>query len=187
MSKDKRSFFERLTGAVRMDEDAPEETRRLSTDGNGRGAVEHAKSLARANGKNGNPLRQSADGGRGESLSQWIDEDTDKEAELTVDVYQTPDMIVVKSMIAGVRPEDLDVSITRDSVTVRGKREEERVAEDNDYFTRELYWGSFSRTVALPEEIDVDAAEAIEKHGLLILKLPKLDKKRQSKLKVRTA
>ena len=126
-------------------------------------------------------------GARGESLSQWIDEDTDKEAELTVDVYQTPDMIVVKSMIAGVRPEDLDVSITRDSVTVRGKREEERVAEDGDYFTRELYWGSFSRTVTLPEEIDVDAAEAIEKHGLLILKMPKLDKKRQSKLKVRTA
>ena len=179
MSKEKRSFFERLTGAVRMDEEAPEEPRRMSTEGNGRGAVEHAKSLVRGNGKNG--------GARGESLSQWIDEDTDKEAELTVDVYQTPDMIVVKSMIAGVRPEDLDVSITRDSVTVRGKREEERVAEDGDYFTRELYWGSFSRTVTLPVEIDVDAAEAIEKHGLLILKMPKLDKKRQSKLKVRTA
>ena len=163
-----------------MDEDAPEEPRKMSADGNGRGAGERGKALTRGNGKNGGT-------GRGESLAQWIDEDTDKEAELTVDVYQTPDTIVVKSMIAGVRPEDLDVSITRDSVTVRGKREEERVAEDGDYFTRELYWGSFSRTVTLPEEIDVDAAEAIEKHGLLILKLPKLDKKRQSKLKVRTA
>lgn len=163
-----------------MDEDAAEEPRsRLSLDGNGRGAVEHAKTLTRSNGKNVN--------GREESLSQWIDEDTDKEAELTVDVYQTPDMIVVKSMIAGVLPEDLDVSITRDTVTVRGKREEERIAEGADYFTRELYWGSFARTVTLPEEIDVDEAEAIEKHGLLILKLPKLDKKRQSKLKVRTA
>ena len=55
MSKEKRSFFERLTGAVRMDEETPEEPRRPSTDGNGRGAVEHAKSLTRANSKNGAP------------------------------------------------------------------------------------------------------------------------------------
>ena len=71
-------------------------------------------------------------------------------------------------------------------MTISGKREEERVARDEDYFHRELYWGSFSRTIQLAEEIDVDEAEAVEKHGLLILKLPKLDKKRQSKLKVRT-
>ncbi len=114
------------------------------------------------------------------------EEEVEKDAELTVDVYQTPEMIVIKSMIAGVRPDDLDVSITRDRVTISGKREEEKVANDDDYFTRELYWGSFSRIVELPEEIDVDEAEAVEKHGLLILKLPKLDKKRQSKLKVRT-
>ena len=119
-------------------------------------------------------------------IASWIDEDTDKDGELTVDVYQTPDMIVVKSMIAGVRPEDLDVSITRDMVTIRGKREEERIAKEEDYFARELYWGSFSRTISLPEEIDVDEAEAVEKHGLLILKLPKFNKKRQSKLKVKT-
>ena len=109
-----------------------------------------------------------------------------KDGELTVDVYQTPEMIVVKSMIAGVRPEDLEVSITRDLVTIRGKREEERIANEEDYFARELYWGSFSRTIALPEEIDVDESEAVEKHGLLILKLPKLDKKKQSRLKVKT-
>ncbi|MEN9912739.1 MAG: hypothetical protein RLY66_147 [Candidatus Parcubacteria bacterium] len=123
---------------------------------------------------------------KGSDDSSWIEEETDKDAELTVDVYQTSDMIVVKAMIAGVRPEDLDVSITRDQVTVRGTREEERVANDDDFFFRELYWGSFSRTIELPEEIDVDEAEAVEKHGLLILKLPKLDKKRHSKLKVKT-
>lgn len=132
------------------------------------------------NGKDNRPSNEEKE------LSSWIDEDTEKDAELTVDVHQTPEMIVIKSMIAGVRPEDLDVSITRDSVTIRGKREEERTDESDDYLMRELYWGSFSRTVSLPEEIDVDAAEAVEKHGLLILKLPKLDKKRQSKLKVRT-
>ena len=95
-------------------------------------------------------------------------------------------MIVVKSMIAGVRPEDLDISITRDMIVINGKREEERSVKEEDYFARELYWGSFTRTIQLPEEIDVDEAEAVEKHGLLILKLPKLDKKKQSKLKVKT-
>lgn len=168
MSKDKRSFFERLTGAVRMDESAEAEPA-------ARGAAGDRRVLP----KNG----KKAEGGE---HSSWIDEETEKDAELTVDVYQTPDMVVVKSMIAGVRPEDLDVSITRESVTIRGKREEERVSETDDYLVRELYWGSFSRTIALPEEIDVDEAEAVEKHGLLILKLPRLDKRRQSKLKVKT-
>ena len=156
MAKEKKSFFERLTGTVRMD-DARKE-------------LDEEKK----------PLKVG---------SSWMDEEAEeeeKDGELTVDVYQTADTIVIKAMIAGVRPEDLDISITRDLVTVRGSREEERVARDDDYFMRELYWGTFSRTITLPEEIDVDEAEAVEKHGLLILKLPKLDKKRQSKLKVKT-
>ena len=157
MAKDNRSFFERLTGTVRMDDSMSE--------------TKASKKLV---------AKQD------EAVNVWSDEETESEGELTVDVYQTPDSIVIKSMIAGVRPEDLDISITRDSVTIKGHREEERISREEDYFARELYWGSFSRTVQLPEEIDVDESEAIEKHGLLILKLPKLDKKRQSKLKVKT-
>jgi HSP20 family protein len=151
MAKEKKSFFERITGTVRMDDDEIES--------------KEEKETAR-------------------SISAWDDED-EKVGELTVDVYQTADMIVIKAMIAGVKPEDLDISITRDLVTIEGKREEEKTAKDDDYFMRELYWGSFLRSISLPEEIDVDEAEAIEKHGLLILKLPKLDKKKQSKLKVK--
>jgi len=166
MAKEKRSFFEKLTGAVRMDVDEQEEV------------VEKPS-------KHADPKR--AVKATREDDAVWNDEESEKDAELTVDVYHTPEMIIMKSMIAGVRPEDLDVSITRDSVTIRGKREEERVSESDDYLLKELYWGSFSRTVSLPEEIDVDEAEAIEKHGLLILKLPKLDKRRLSKLKVKTA
>jgi HSP20 family molecular chaperone IbpA len=152
MPKVKKSFFERLTGTVRMDEDREDDTE-----------SETPKNLA-----------------------SWVDDEEEKDGELTVDVYQTSDMIIIKAMIAGVHPEDLDISITRDLITIRGEREEEKTAKEDDYFMRELYWGSFSRTITLPEEIDVDEAEAVEKHGLLILKLPKLDKKRQSKLKVRT-
>ncbi len=108
-----------------------------------------------------------------------------EEGELSVDVYQNQNEIVIKTMVSGVKPEDLDVSISRDMVTIKGKRENERTISDEDYFHRELYWGTFSRTIVLPQEIDVDASEAIEKHGLLIIKLPKLDKNRSTRLKVR--
>ncbi len=153
MAKEKKSFFERLTGTIKMSEDKEE------------------------------ALDESSD--TVDAIDDF--EEDEKDGELTVDVYQTGEMIIIKAMIAGVRPEDLDISITRDIVTIHGKREEERTAKEDDYFVKELYWGSFSRSISLPEEIDVDEAEAIEKHGLLILKLPKLDKKKQSKLKVRTA
>lgn len=157
MAKEKKSFFERLTGSVRVDGDQDEFEDEVKND----------KKLST------------------KAAANWIEEE-EREGELTVDVYQTPDSIVIKAMIAGVRPEDLDISITRDMVTIKGRREEEKTIHDEDFFARELYWGSFSRTITLPSEIDVDEAEAVEKHGLLILKLPKLDKKRQSKLKVKT-
>jgi HSP20 family protein len=107
------------------------------------------------------------------------------EAQLTVDVYQTPDTIIIRALVAGVRPEDLDINITRDMVTISGKRIEQKEVEENDYVYRELFWGAFARTVVLPAEVDVDLAEAAEKHGLLTIKLPKVNKDRQTKLKVR--
>jgi HSP20 family molecular chaperone IbpA len=158
MAKEKKSFFERLTGSVRVDGDQDE----------------FLEDEVKNDKKSGS-----------KAAANWIEEE-EREGELTVDVYQTADSIVIKAMIAGVRPEDLDISITRDMVTIKGRREEEKTIHDEDFFARELYWGSFSRTITLPSEIDVDEAEAVEKHGLLILKLPKLDKKRQSKLKVKT-
>lgn len=106
--------------------------------------------------------------------------------ELAVDVYQTPTHIIIKAMIAGVRPEDLDVSITRDMVTIRGKRERHTESTADDFFFQELYWGAFARTIVLPQEVEIEEAEATEKHGLLIIKLPKLDKGRQAKLKVKS-
>lgn len=109
------------------------------------------------------------------------------EGQLSVDVLQTPDDIIIKTIVAGVSPNDLDVSITRDSVTIKGSREEEVSVNDNDYFYRELYWGEFSRTISLPAEVEVEEAEAYEKHGILTIRLPKIDKDRETKLHVRTS
>lgn len=161
MPRDNRSFFEKLTGAIKMD-DIPE----AGFDD------ETIESPSRLPGK------------KNGATQDWIEEEN-QEGELTVDVYQNSNEIIVKTMVAGVRPEDLDISITRDMVTIRGKRETEKTVQEEDYFHQELYWGTFSRTIMLPAEVEVEEAEAVEKHGLLIIRLPKIDKNKQAKLRVK--
>lgn len=111
---------------------------------------------------------------------------TPQEGELPVDMYQTNDAIIIKALVAGVSPTDLDIAITRDMVTIRGVREEYQETNDDNYYHRELFWGSFSRTLLLPEEVVIDEAEAQEKHGLLEIRLPKLDKHRSTQLRVKS-
>ena len=109
-----------------------------------------------------------------------------QEGELPVDMFQTDDAIVIRALVAGVKPDDLDIAITRDTVTIRGVREEIQEAHDSNYYHRELFWGSFSRTIVLPEEVIIDEADAQEKHGFLEIRLPKLDKNRSTQLRVRS-
>lgn len=154
----KRSFLERLTGSIRLEDN--EEV------------------------NNTNEVPESPLGNLNQQKESTWEEEV--EAELTVDLYQTPNDIVVQTMVAGVQPENLSINITRDQITINGKREENQAIDKNNYFVQELYWGSFSRTISLPEEIDVEGAEAIERHGLLIIKLPKIDKNRSTKLKIKS-
>ncbi len=163
MPNQKRSFFERLTGAVRLEEDE------IMLPVTGREKIIRGRDLMKGN---------------SEEKPNFI-ENEQADAELTIDMFETPSEIVIRTMVAGVRPEDLDISITRDMVTIRGERESERTVSDEDYFHRELYWGSFSRAIVLPKEVEVEEAEASEKHGLLTIRLPKIDKNKQAKLKVR--
>ena len=107
------------------------------------------------------------------------------EGQLTIDVYQTPEEVVVESTIAGVKPEDLDISITNEAVTIRGKREKTETIKDEDYFYQECYWGKFSRSIILPQEIDADKAVASLKNGILIIRLPKLNRQKSKKLKIK--
>jgi HSP20 family molecular chaperone IbpA len=107
------------------------------------------------------------------------------EGQLPVDVHQTHEEIVIRAFVAGVRPDELSISISRDMVVIEGSRMEREQVTEGDYFTRELFWGSFSRTILLPQEIDVDNSAASAKDGLLTLILPKLDKARQTKLRVK--
>lgn len=95
---------------------------------------------------------------------------------LTLDVFQKEHDLVIRSAISGVAGKDLDISITNDSVTITGTRKEEDQQKNKNYFYQELYWGQFSRKVILPEEVNVDAAKATLKNGILTITLPKLSK-----------
>lgn len=109
----------------------------------------------------------------------------EEEGELTVDIYDHDDAIVIQSTVAGVKPEDLEVSITSDMVSIKGIRQPtDRVAEEH-YYYKELFWGTFARTVILPEEIDEHHTEATLKHGLLTISLPKKKKGIAQKVKIK--
>jgi HSP20 family protein len=88
--------------------------------------------------------------------------------------------------VAGVKPEDLELSVARDMVTIKGKREETRNIDDESYFSKELYWGKFSRTISLPQEVEPEEVEATERHGLLTIKLQKVDKGKTNTVKVKS-
>jgi HSP20 family protein len=109
-----------------------------------------------------------------------------EEGQLTVDVYQDKDNVFIKSTIAGVKPEDLDITLSGESVTIRGDRKQEEAIKDEDYFYQECYWGAFSRSLNLPVEIDVDRATADLKDGILTLVLPKASRARTKKVRVKT-
>ncbi|TSC52717.1 MAG: HSP20 family protein [Parcubacteria group bacterium LiPW_41] len=115
-----------------------------------------------------------------------MDEQSDEiEGQLTVDVYQDGDDIVVQSTVAGVSPDDLDIHITPESVTVKGSREKSQKIEDKDYFYQECFWGRFSRSVILPVEVDPEKSTAIVKNGVLTVRMPRLNRQKGKKVKVK--
>ena len=115
----------------------------------------------------------------------WLEEEA--EGQLLLDVYQDKDNIYIKSAIAGVKPEDLEISLNNDMLTVRGTRKSERVADasDVDYFYQECYWGSFSRSIILPVEVKTDKISAVLKNGVLTITLPKTLRRTNIPIKVK--
>lgn len=178
MLKEKKSFFERLAGSINVDDEedldfVPEEEMEEEVP------IKHV-------GKKSDTPAISKNRQRVAHMEDEEEEVDIEEGELSVDVYQTANEIIIEAMVAGVKPEDLHLSITRDMVTIKGRRDGNTQVTHDDYFYKELYWGSFTRTILLPHEVEIEEAEAVEKHGLLIIRLPKVDKARQTKLKVKS-
>jgi HSP20 family protein len=162
----KRSFFDRLSGSAAHSNDFDSFDEDLPTPAPvTKHPSERTKSTARPA-----PLDDTTPAGEGQ---------------LPVDVHQTPAEIIIRAFVAGVRPDELGISISRDMVEISGSRMEREQTAGSDYFTQELFWGSFSRSILLPQEIDVDASSASAKDGLLTIILPKLDKAKQTKLRVK--
>ena len=137
-------------------------------------------------------LRDGDDKQEDEYLEEMEDDDSlpeeyedYDEGQLSIDVYQTPKAIIVKSTIAGVKPDDIDISINNDMLTIRGKRQMLEEIREDDYLFRECYWGSFSRSVILPVEIEADKIEAELENGVLTITLPKAKSAKEISIKVK--
>jgi HSP20 family protein len=113
----------------------------------------------------------------------WLEERYD--GQLAVDVFQKGDSIVIQSTVAGVRPEDVDVAISNDLVTIRGVRHNDLQVTDDEYYTQECYWGGFSRTIVLPVDVLSDRADASMKNGILTITIPKVKATKTQVLKVK--
>ena len=169
MKPARQSFFQRLTGGLRdVDENDDEAITKMSETN-----------------------RKTLDKMDKDFSTTWQEEDEEEpvavDGQLAIDVFETPVEIIVKTMVPGVRKEDIDISLSRDMLTIRGQRKNETTIDEDDYHYKELYWGSFSRTVKLPHEVDIEKADATENQGMLTLRLPRVATERQTKLQVMTS
>jgi len=180
----KPSFFEKLTG-TNWEESEKKSSKKKSSKN------EFVIEEKTSKDKKVKPVKKNVFENKGKKVSfqkkaeekeDWLDE---SEGQLTIDVYQTPSEIVIKSTIAGVKPEDIDISMTNDMITIKGNRKKDDEAKEEDYYYQECYWGPFSRSVILPVDVEVDNAEAGMKNGILTIRLPKIEKVKTKKITIK--
>lgn len=107
------------------------------------------------------------------NVSDWL---SSQEGKLSVDVIETRDEIIVRSTIAGVKSEDIDISLSDDTLTIRGRRNHDCKASKSDQIhVQECHWGAFSRTIILPCAIDPNSADATLKRGVLTIRMKKVE------------
>jgi len=111
-------------------------------------------------------------------------EETALEGQLAVDVYETAKDIVVKAPVAGVDGDNIDITVTDEMVIIRGERSDIKEVDLSSYHAQECYWGSFSRTINLPQKGLADEAQADFKKGILTIRIPKAETNKLRKIKV---
>jgi HSP20 family protein len=155
----KKSFFEKLTGGIRFTGDDDYEVL-----------------------ENEYPRHEEEDD---EPETEEYASRYDEVGELSVDMYRVSNAIIIKTMVAGIQKSEIDITLTRDKIRIEGSRYNQPEGPIEDTYYEELYWGAFERVIELPEEIDIELAEAHEEHGLLTLILPLVDRDRQARLKIK--
>ena len=189
MTKQKRSFLDKIINSDEKGEKQNNENIDIKENGvSVQSEIEAIKKIENED-KNNESVEESNN--KGKELFENNKEDNNskessdnEEGQLTIDVYQNGDFIIVKSIIGGARSEDLDISITSDMVTIKGARKNPDEVKAEDYYYQECFWGNFSRSVILPCDIKTDKVKAAMKNGILTIKLPKIEKNSSMKIKV---
>lgn len=120
-----------------------------------------------------------------EECCEGENETAKEEGQLSVDVFQTAECIVIVAPVAGVKPEDLSINVTDDVLSIKGKRDLKFAVSAGDYFTQECFWGNFSRSVILPEAVDTSRVNASFNNGVLTVRIPKIEKIRTRTIKIK--
>jgi HSP20 family protein len=107
-------------------------------------------------------------------------------ANLAIDMYETKDDVMVRAALPGVKPEQVEVTITGDTLTIRGESKEENEVKEENYVRKERRYGSFTRCITLPSGVKADKAEATFENGVLTLKIPKTEEAKPKTIKVKT-
>lgn len=170
-----KSFFERLAGGIRINEEPEERASEHRAPPPPPPAPARGRRRPEAEPPASRVLHPVAteEVGRAQPAEAEREED---EGQLTVDIYDDGAAIVIQSTVAGVKPEDIDISLQDNTLTIRGARSRHREVDEANFYYRELYWGAFSRAIILPEEVDFQKADAAIKNGLLTIRLPKKDR-----------
>ena len=178
MVKLKRSFLEKLTGSRRIEPEEYEEETEISR------GMQQLSNIYEEEEAQEISMTSPSSFVKNMQEENLVSNDG-SEGQLTIDVYQTDTEIVIKSTIAGVKPEDLDVTINNDMVSIRGERKKEEQVSEENYYYQECYWGNFSRSVILPVDVISEKSEASMKNGILTIRLPKSDTNKSKKIQVR--
>ena len=123
------------------------------------------------------------------SFSQALAEPADHwnlpeaEGQLSLDVFRRDSELVIRSTLAGVKPEDVDVAVNGDLLTIRGTRHQQEEVHEDDWFHRECYWGTFSRSLVLPVDVYAEQADASLRDGILEIRIPLRGLEKQIKVR----
>ena len=114
-----------------------------------------------------------------------MDEGQMEEGQLALDVYQTDEHLYIVAPVAGVPPEDISVEINDEVLSIQGKREFSMKKETVDHLTQECFWGSFARSIVLPPNVNTNKMTATFKHGILTIKIPKVEQPKSKNVKIK--
>lgn len=185
MTKQKKSFLDKIISPDKKEEKQNSESVDFEENGGSdEDVLSEIEAIKKIENENGRDIEEE------KRFSEKREDDGAKESgdgeegQLTIDVYQSGDFIVVKSIIGGARSDDLDISITSDMVTIKGARKNPDKVKAEDYYYQECFWGNFSRSVILPCDIRTDKVKASMKNGILTIKLPKIEKNSSMRIKV---